>query len=239
MKKTFADVFTTAALVAMFALCSFGQTATPQCPKIEVSEPASYVVNAGEPITFIANLSGNFKVTPAYMWLISAGKITKGQGTSLITVDTTGIGGQSVTATVVLGRLAPECAITASTTTDVKAVIVAKKIDEYSSIISKADETGRLDNVANKLQPEPAGHLYVIAYGGPKSRPGDGNVASNRVKDYLVITRDIDAGRIITIDGGKRDKPTIEIWLVPIGAAPPEPTPGVVPSKVTPPKKKP
>lgn len=240
MKKTFATLFTPVALVAMFALCAFTQSVSAQCPKISVNAPYDDVT-AGTPITFSVNVSGgdrNVHLTPS--WTISAAVISVGQGTSAITVDTTGTGGQSITATVELGGLDPKCARTSSATAYVKDVAKkAKKIDEYSSLISKENEYLRLDNAATQLQKEPGGNLYVISYGGKMSRPGASVAASNRVKDYLVVTRDIDVGRIVTIDGGKRDKPTIEIWLVPIGADPPEPTPSVVPSTVTPPKKKP
>ncbi len=47
--------------------------------------------------------------TWTYNWSVSAGTITSGQGTSTITVDTTGLGGQSVTATVSIGGADPSC----------------------------------------------------------------------------------------------------------------------------------
>jgi hypothetical protein len=42
-----------------------------------------------------------------------------------------------------------------------------------------------------------------------------------RAKDYLVNTRGIDAGRIMTVDGGCRADVAVELWVVPTGATPP------------------
>ena len=59
---------------------------------------------------------------PEFKWKVSAGTITLGQGTAEITVDTTGLGGQGVTATVELTDVTSGCQITASTTTQVKSI---------------------------------------------------------------------------------------------------------------------
>jgi hypothetical protein len=68
------------------------------CPQITVSCPTD-LVKAGDSVTFSANVSGGDpKVTPTYNWSVSAGTITSGQGTPSITVDTAGLGGESITA---------------------------------------------------------------------------------------------------------------------------------------------
>src|SRR5205085_11676274 len=81
----------------------------PPCPTISISCPTDQVA-AGTPATVSVNLSGgdpNASVT--YNWTVSAGTISSGQGTPSITIDTTGQGGQNITATVEIGGLAPEC----------------------------------------------------------------------------------------------------------------------------------
>jgi len=88
----------------------------PPCPTVSASCPSELGANA--PITFTASVSG---VLPGdnyvYNWSVSAGTITNGQGTSMLTVDTKGLGGQSVTATVSLGGGDPSCTGTTSSCT--------------------------------------------------------------------------------------------------------------------------
>ena len=93
----------------------------PPCPTVAVSCPSD--VTEGAPITFNASVTGGpASLTPTYNWSVSAGTITSGQGTSSITVDTAGLGGSSVTATVEVGGVEPACARTASCSTSVSQV---------------------------------------------------------------------------------------------------------------------
>src|SRR4030095_1214876 len=175
----------------------------PPCPTISVSCPSD--VDLGSPITFTASGAGDMNVT--YNWTVSAGTISGGQGTSSITVDTAGLGGQSVTATVELGGLDPSCSRTASCSTSVKAPNPpAVKFDEYGNIKFN-DEKARLDNYAIQLQNQPGSQGYIIAYG---SCAGEAQARADRAKDYLVNTRGIDAGRLVTIDGGCRSDLTVQ-----------------------------
>ena len=186
----------------------------PPCPTVSVSCPAD--VDLGAPITFSA--SGAESMTVTYNWTVSAGTISSGQGTSSITVDTSGLGGQSVTATVELGGLDPSCSRTASCTTSVKAPNPpAVKFDEYGNIKFN-DEKARLDNYAIQLQNQPGSQGYIIAYG---SCEGEAQARADRAKDYLVNTRGIDAGRLVTIDGGCMSELKVELWVVPTGATAP------------------
>ena len=195
--------------------------APPPCPTVSVSCPAD--VAQGDAITFSAAVNGDANVT--YNWSVSAGTISGGQGTSSITVNTDGLGGQTVTATVELGGLDPSCSRTASCTTGIRAVVPpAVKFDEYGDITFN-DEKARLDNYAIQLQNQPGSQGYIIAYG---TCAGDGlcthkscivaQKRAERAKDYLVNTRGIDAGRIVTVDGGCRSAVDVELWVVPTGA---------------------
>jgi PKD domain-containing protein len=198
----------TTVTVAQCEGCTLG------CPTISVSCPDS--VDQGSNITFNASLSSGANVT--YNWSVSAGTITSGQGTSSITVDTTNLGGQTVTATVDLGGLDPACSRTASCSTSVRSTIAqATKFDEYGNIRFN-DEKARLDNYAIQLQNQPGAQGYIVAYG---SCAGEAQARADRAKDYLVNTRQIDAGRLVTIDGGCRSDLTVELWIVPTGATPP------------------
>src|SRR5258705_10595666 len=121
-----------------------------------------------------------------YNWSVSAGTISGGQGTSSITVDTAGLGGQTVTATVELGGLDPSCSRTASCTTSVKAPNPpAVKFAEHGNIKFN-DEKARLDNYAIQLQNHPDSQGYIIAYG---SCEGDPQAPPDPAKDCLCTTR--------------------------------------------------
>jgi hypothetical protein len=196
----------------------------PPCPTVSVSCPSD--VDLGSPITFTAAVNGGGNVT--YNWSVSAGTISSGQGTSSIMVDTAGLGGQTVTATVELGGLEPSCSRTASCTTGVRAPNPPSvKFDEYGDIRFN-DEKARLDNYAIQLQNAPGAQGHIIGYG---TCSGDGLcshtsciVAQKRIeraKEYLVNTRGIDAGRIVTVDGGCREEVKVELWVVPTGAEAP------------------
>ncbi|MGH9971598.1 MAG: PKD domain-containing protein [Pyrinomonadaceae bacterium] len=194
------------------------ECAPPPCPSVSVSCPSD--VDQGSPITFNASVSGGpSNLSPTYNWSVSAGTITSGQGTSSITVDTAGLGGQTVTATVDVGGVEPACGRTASCSTQVKSPveITPTKFDEYGDIKFN-DEKARLDNYAIQLQNQTGSQGYIIAYG---TCEGQGQARADRAKNYLVNTRGIEAGRIVTIDGGCRSDLTVQLWIVPTGATPP------------------
>jgi hypothetical protein len=198
--------------------CSNCLPPPPPCPVVSVSCPSDVEPNA--PITFTASVSsGAPGATYTYNWSVSAGTISSGQGTSTITVDTNGLGGQSVTATVSIGGADPSCTgTTASCTTSVKVEPPpARKFDEYGNIRFN-DEKARLDNYAIQLQNEPGSQGTIIVYG---SCAGEAQQRGDRAKDYLVNTRGIEAGRITVVDGGCRADLTVQLWVVPQGAAAP------------------
>jgi len=190
----------------------------PPCPTVSVSCPSD--VEAGQPITFTASVTGGPEGAAwTYNWSVSAGTITSGQGTSSIQVDTTGVGGQSVTASVVIGGADPSCTgTTASCTTSVRPEQrQAIKFDEYGNIRFN-DEKARLDNYAIQLQNDPGSTGTIIVFG---SCAGEAQQRGDRAKDYLVNTRGIEAGRITVVDGGCRTDLTVQLWVVPQGAAAP------------------
>jgi hypothetical protein len=90
----------------------------------------------------------------------------------------------------------------------------------------------RLDNFANALQENPGAQGYIIAYGGRRGVAGEAQRRADFARDYLVNTRGIDAGRLVTIDGGFREEATTELWIVPSGATPPTASPNVDASEV-------
>lgn len=198
--------------------CTGCEKPPPPCPVVSVSCPSD--VGPGEPITFTASVSGGESgATWTYNWSVSAGTISSGQGTSTITVDTAGLAGQSVTATVSIGGADPSCTgTTASCTSSIRTPPAQpNKFDEYGNIRFN-DEKARLDNYAIQLQNDPSASGTIIVYG---TCNGEAQQRGDRAKDYLVNTRGIEAGRITVVDGGCRSDLTVQLWIVPSGATAP------------------
>jgi hypothetical protein len=191
----------------------------PVCPNVSIYCPD--VQQAGTPITFTASVSGGTAgVTPVYNWVVSAGTILSGQGTPTITVDTAGLAGQPITATVEVAGYNLECR--AQCQAAVPAPPNPTKFDEIGEI-QRNDEKARLDVFAIELQNSPGAQGYIIGYGGRNRRFGTGQQRADRAREYVVNTRGIDASRIVTLDGGTRATGATELWLVPAGATPPRP----------------
>lgn len=191
----------------------------PLCPNVSIYCPD--VQQAGTPITFTASVSGGTPgVTPVYNWVVSAGSIISGQGTPTITVDTAGLAGQPITATVEVAGYNLECR--AQCQAAVPAPPNPTKFDEFGQI-PRDDEKARLDVFAIELQNSPGAQGYIIGYGGPNRRYGTGAQRAQRARDYVVTTRGIDSSRIITLDGGQRTAGSTQLWIVPPGATPPRP----------------
>jgi hypothetical protein len=78
------------------------------CPTIKVDGPDT--VDANVPVDYeakVINLPQG--ITPSYNWSVSAGTISSGQGTSMITVDPQGQAGKTIIASVHVGGLPPGC----------------------------------------------------------------------------------------------------------------------------------
>ncbi|HUQ32964.1 MAG TPA: hypothetical protein VM095_12665 [Pyrinomonadaceae bacterium] len=119
----------------------------------------------------------------------------------------------------------------------------ARKFDSMGQVNCE-DAKARLDNWAIELQNNPNTKGYLIFYGGRRysnyvydkkkkqyvtvelsPKQGEAGARISPWKPYLTDNRGIDASRIEVIDGGYREEPTIELWVVPTGAKPPTPKP--------------
>src|SRR3569832_1053050 len=98
----------------------------------------------------------------------------------------------------------------------------SRKIDEYPEN-ARNDEKARLDNFTIELQNDPSATGYVIVYPGRTSKRAEVQDHFGRVIDYVVNSRQLDKGRIKTIEGPKRDQLKVELWITPLGATPPNP----------------
>ena len=189
------------------------------CPNVSVSCPDAASENA--PTTFTATISGGSPgITPTYDWTISAGRIISGQGTPSITVDTTGLAGQTIRANLDVGGYGMRCP--ASCATSIPIMNKPQKFDEYYDI-ARNDEKARLDNYAIQLQSDPGSQGYVIVYPSRKASAAQGQARGQRIKDYLVNSRGIDSSRVVITKGQPREDWLFELWVVPEGAKPPTP----------------
>jgi hypothetical protein len=198
-----------------------------KCPVISVSCPSE--VKDGELLTFTAHVrGGDPKVVPVYRWEVWAGRIIQGQGSASIKLDLTG----SPTATVTVTGFDSDCAATASCSLIIEHWdLNPKKFDSYSALPHK-EALKRLNAFAVQLENQPGAQAYLLAYGGQRGRAGEALGLAAQVKEYLVKSHRIDAVRIVTLDGGYREKPTIDLWIVGIGGNLPVATPTIDPSEV-------
>lgn len=214
------------------------------CPPyvINVSAPAN--VSDGDLITFSADASNYTGSSPlTYKWIVSpaSARIVGGAGTSAITVDSTGLSKQRITAILTTSdnQEDPRCRQSAQGSTNVSASapppVQAKKFDEFPSVAFD-DDKARLDNLAIELQTNPGASGYIIVYSGRTSRPGTASRLGARAQSYLVTVRGIDMNHLVIIDGGYRERDYFELYFVPQGAAPPQPTPTVRPNDARPTK---
>ncbi|HWS88809.1 MAG TPA: hypothetical protein VN282_17675 [Pyrinomonadaceae bacterium] len=225
--------FANATVVGSFSVRSLPIPTPTSCPHVDVDCPDR--VRPGGRLTFVADLSGaDPNVTPTFKWKVSVGTITSGQGTSAITVNASEAPGRSVTATVEVIGYERSCAILDSCTTIPGDRATTRKVDEYGNL-RYSMEKSRLDVLAIELNNDPMAQGYFICYGGRRTRPGEAGRRCEDAKSYLVSDRGVDPTRVVTIDGGYREVPTVEFWIVPPGTEPPKPTPTIFTTKSKPP----
>lgn len=211
------------------------------CPfPVNVSAPNS--VGEGEIITYAADVSYSGVASDLkYNWTISpaTARIMSGAGSPTITVDSTGLGGQRIIATLSVdnGSKDPACAQTAQAVSVVaaeeKKILVAREFDECVNCTFD-DQKARLDNLAVELQNDPTMTGHIIAYGGRTSPIGQVEMLMKRARDYLTNERGIDGSRLVIVNGGFREGDSVELWLVPRGASAPRATPTVQAGEVKP-----
>lgn len=228
-----------AALAASVATSSIAQTdnkprsqeAPPgivDCPTVYVSCPDTGVFK--QPVTFTADISGGDPdVTPIYKWKVSAGKITRGEGTGSITVDISNAVGQSVSATVEIVGYEPLCMMEAVCKVSLGDPPVSRKVGEYGDIKLK-DEWARLDKFAAELGNELTAQGFFVCYGGRRSAAGEAQRRCDRAMRYTSARFSwADPTRLVTVDAGYRCEPLVELWVVPSGAEPPADAPLTTP----------
>jgi hypothetical protein len=204
-------------------------TSERACPyNVRVDGPDR--IPEGDLITFAAfNAVTGADVPLNYRWRVfpESARITSGQGTAAITVDTTNLGGQNVRAELDVWDdvYDKQCRQKNEATTEVTKVIIERPDPARCDVFeSKAfdDDKARFDNCVIQFNSIPEAQLYLIIYQGTDKASMSRNSydkLSKRTLDYLVRTRGLDPRRISIVKGVRAPlKTTYEIWIVPPGA---------------------
>jgi len=194
------------------------------CPQMQIQGQVRSV-REGLPVVLTARIAGGDKnVAPSILWNVSAGVIQDGQGTPRLIWDSTGAGAyREMVAELWVMGYAPECQMQ-SEPYRVSVVPPAAKFDEFGEV-SADDESERLA-AAVKTALYANDRVYVIGYAGRSSERMYANTALRRIRDQI-LKAGLPAARISASDGGFREQPAFEVWIVPDGAEAPRPTPTI------------
>jgi hypothetical protein len=188
------------------------------CGVVEIEGPTEAEV--GTPLRFKAKIKDVNITGQEFKWITSSGTITTGQGTDEVTIDTAGLGGMVLTATVVLSKVPPGCAGAASITATVKPFTCGLAFDQYGDLEFE-NEKARLDNFAIQLMNEPLSTGYILMSAGQTTFQNETAERLARAKSYLVDVREIDRNRIVTVDCRFSQDLTITLRIAPAGAGAP------------------
>jgi hypothetical protein len=104
------------------------------CPTFVLERPTT-PVEEGQPAILTAKVAGSGARHATFYWMVSAGKIRRGQATATIEVDTSKLGGVGILAAVELGGVAPACRMN-----EVVAVMIAKKAGKKAKTHAMASQ---------------------------------------------------------------------------------------------------
>lgn len=145
------------------------------CPyDLRVDAPAE--VTDGDLVTFASSVNYGGPTPLAYRWTVTpeSARITSGQGTPSITVDTTGLAGQSVTARLESEDTTgdPSCRADNSASVPVRPPPPPPAITCFDcfTFVAFDDVKARLDNFTIELANRPDYQAYIITYGRRGSR---------------------------------------------------------------------
>jgi len=103
--------------------------------------------------------------------------------------------------------------------------------DSYGKVPLQ-QEKWHLDSFAIALMGDRGKTGYIIAYAGKRAGAGEAKQRAKRAKNYMVSVRSFAPSRIQAIDGGYREEPEVELYVVPRVGCTPTPSPTVDPRDV-------
>jgi hypothetical protein len=102
------------------------------------------------------------------------------------------------------------------------------KVDQYGFVSFDA-EVPRLDQLAETLKGWSGARAYIIVYPGGNTGVEEAKKRASSSQMYLVNNRRVDMGRVVTLIGGNREEPAVELFIVVKNGTPPEPIPKRIP----------
>ncbi|HEY8559699.1 MAG TPA: hypothetical protein VIL74_04795 [Pyrinomonadaceae bacterium] len=175
-------------LTCVFSFAAFAQNEI--CPKIAV---IGGIVQAGASMSFTAQIAGNTEYPNLrYGWTISNGTILSGQGTASITLDTTGLNGDTnITAEVKIKDLPENCADTVSETgAAYRAGDIFPLIDEFGKL-PRDEVRARVDAFFVALNNSAGWKGYIVIYGTNK----EASAREKLIRNHIALLK-YDANRI-------------------------------------------
>ncbi|HEY0170534.1 MAG TPA: hypothetical protein VGB98_05895 [Pyrinomonadaceae bacterium] len=113
---------------------------------------------------------------------------------------------------------------------DCSLLIPSRKFDEYG-VVSGAEEMSRLGRLAAALDAEDKDtKAFIIGYAGRAGRAGEALVRADSAKQILVEKSVLYNTRLNTLDCGRREAASTELWITPAGASPPPCSPTLDPT---------
>jgi hypothetical protein len=195
------------------------------CPK--------YPVCGFQPLTLNADILGTEDAEVLkpmiFRWTTSTGTIEKGQGTSKITLSNLKNPPSrvnSVTVNITVDGGPPELGNEKSCVMRIDSMCsVTPRVDQFGDI-SFDEESQHLDRFANLLKvsaPESIG--FVVSYAGKNACLYEAKWRLDRARKYLEEKHYIRANRIVAVEGGYRNRWSIELFIQPNADCGPLPTP--------------
>ena len=215
--KKFPLLFCLVVFLAGFAAAQTEQNAS--CPAVEVS--GGGVVDAESPMSFTVNVRDYDLSKLSFKWMVSAGKISKGQDTGSIEVSDYERG-ENVTATVEVKGLPEGCPNTASETGGSTYCPPPPRLVDEFGVTTNGDVKARMDSYFAALAADPNAQGYIINYGT------DREIARRETQlRNSIAFRKYDASRLTFVRGGANPNGAngvwTRFWIVPPGASPPTP----------------
>ncbi|HXG85870.1 MAG TPA: hypothetical protein VNI84_17755 [Pyrinomonadaceae bacterium] len=188
------------------------------CPTVTVTGPSD-VTTPGGTLTFTANISGESPTSTTYDWSVTQGEIISGQGTPVITVQSSSaMAGQNIVASVRIGG-GNLCATCGATSQETAAIQGLPESVLFTTIgVAPNDEVrGILDNYFVELQNNPTDQGYIIVSG-----PARAATARERLIRNHIRFRNFDASRITIVRGTETPEVETRLYRVPAGAENPQ-----------------
>jgi hypothetical protein len=100
------------------------------------------------------------------------------------------------------------------------------KIDEFGRV-SECELGARIQNFFAELANDPDSTGYILLYNGADVLPSEygvqGSLMDKRIRQEIAFLK-LDESRVVFVEGGFRKSLTTELWRVPAGYFPPEPS---------------